>query len=303
MSETCFRNPFREGPLAMLSFFQIIILSVVQGLAELLPVSSSAHVIVAEKILGLDPSSPQMTFLLVMLHTGTMFAVIFYFRKRWLALFMQKSTHRNELIKMVVAATVATGIVGYGLKIIIERVFLAGGPKAEIEELFSNLTLISLALAAAGLVILATSFVGRKRRKKQGQLAAGVWVGVIQGLCLPFRGFSRSGATISTGLMLGMSKEFSEEFSFILAVILTPPVIGKELIRLLHAHRESGAAVHFGALLFPGLIGMVFSFLAGCLAIRWLSRWLENGKWHYFGVYCLVFSAVILVAIFFGGLS
>ena len=65
------------------SFWQILVLGLVQGAAELLPVSSSAHVIIAEKLLGLDPSAPEMTFLLVMLHTGTMFAVIVYFWKSW----------------------------------------------------------------------------------------------------------------------------------------------------------------------------------------------------------------------------
>ena len=66
-----------------MSLLQVIVLAIVQGLAELLPVSSSAHVVVAEKLMGLDPSSPQMTLLLVMLHTGTMFAVIAYFWKTW----------------------------------------------------------------------------------------------------------------------------------------------------------------------------------------------------------------------------
>ena len=66
-----------------MSIFKVIILAIVQGLAELLPISSSAHVIVAEKLMGLDPSSPQMTLLLVMLHTGTMFAVILFFRSAW----------------------------------------------------------------------------------------------------------------------------------------------------------------------------------------------------------------------------
>jgi undecaprenyl pyrophosphate phosphatase UppP len=67
----------------MPSLVKVLILAVVQGLAELLPVSSSAHVVVAEKLMGLDPSSPEMTLVLVMLHTGTMFAVIFYFWSQW----------------------------------------------------------------------------------------------------------------------------------------------------------------------------------------------------------------------------
>ena len=85
-----------------LNLIQILILAAIQGAAELLPVSSSAHVIVAEKLMGLNPSSPEMTFLLVMLHTGTMFAVLVYFWKRWLRLlsqgkgFVQNRSHRRD---------------------------------------------------------------------------------------------------------------------------------------------------------------------------------------------------------------
>src|SRR5580765_2322386 len=99
-----------------MNLFQILILALIQGAAELLPVSSSAHVIVAEKLLGLDPSSPEMTFLLVMLHTGTMFAVLAYFWKRWRPLL------HARFIKAVVVATLCTGIIGFGLKKAIEKI-------------------------------------------------------------------------------------------------------------------------------------------------------------------------------------
>src|SRR6202167_4448562 len=115
-----------------LNFLQILILGLVQGAAELLPVSSSAHVIVAEKLMRLDPSSPEMTFLLVMLHTGTMFAVIVYFWKSWIDHYCSDGSRFRSAFWNIVSATVVTGIVGLILQHVIEKKFLHGGPKAEI---------------------------------------------------------------------------------------------------------------------------------------------------------------------------
>jgi undecaprenyl-diphosphatase len=115
------------------------------------------------------------------------------------------------------------------------------------------------------------------------------WIGAAQGLCLPFRGLSRSGTTISVGLTLGISRRQAEEFSFALGVVLTPVVIFQEARRLYKAN-TTGASLDLAAMTHlagPSLIGMVLSFLAGLLALRWLSRWLEQGRWYLFGGYCL----------------
>jgi undecaprenyl-diphosphatase len=115
-------------------------------------------------------------------------------------------------------------------------------------------------------------------------------IGAIQGLCLPFRGFSRSGATISTGMLIGVSRHRAEVFSFALAVVLTPIVVGREVLRLQHA--QQGVAVVGMA---NGLIGAALSFVAGLLALKWLSRWLEAGRWHFFGFYCLAAAVAVFV--------
>jgi len=277
------------------SILQIILLGLVQGAAELLPVSSSAHVIVAEKLMGLDPSSPEMTFLLVMLHTGTMLAVIAYFWNAWRRDYFSSRESCLTTLKNVVMATGFTLVVGYGLKVLIEKVFMSGQAKAEIEELFSNLPLIAAALAAAGVLIIVS---GLKEKKSAGKreitLKAAALIGLVQGFCIPFRGFSRSGATISTGLLLGAAKRRVEEFSFALAVILTPPAIAVELHRLIKAHPEVGHAGEMWQLAKPGLFGMACSFVAGLLALRLLSRWLEAGRWQHFGYYCVFAAAVVL---------
>src|SRR5277367_3505687 len=104
-----------------MSLLNVIILAVVQGLAELLPVSSSAHVVVAEKLMGLDPSAPAMTLLLVMLHTGTMFAVIVYFWRRWRATYFASLAQLKRTAVQVILATALTGIIGEALKVLIEK--------------------------------------------------------------------------------------------------------------------------------------------------------------------------------------
>jgi undecaprenyl-diphosphatase len=275
----------------------ILILAIVQGLAELLPVSSSAHVVVAEKLMGLDPSSPQMTLVLVMLHTGTMFAVIVYFWKRWRYTYFQSKEAFKKSALLIILATVLTAIVGYSIIFVIEKTAFKGYPHAEIELLFSHLELIAPALAAAGILILLAGMRERRPRGHQGEpeelntKQAGL-IGVVQGLCLPFRGFSRSGATISTGMMTGVSRERAETFSFALAVVLTPAVIGREALRLVKAeHIQTGASL--GSAAFPALLGAVFSFLAGLVALKWLSSWLEAGRWYLFGIYCLVAAAIV----------
>lgn len=270
-----------------MSILSIIILAVVQGLAELLPISSSAHVIIVEKLLGLNPSSPEMTFLLVMLHTGTMFAVVIYFWPRWRNRFLVHD-FAKEVAKPLITATMATALSGFALKHWIEHVWLKGAANQEVEALFSNLPLIAVSLAVVGiLIIVAGKRSAAGARKGFPGFAHSLWIGLIQGVCLPFRGFSRSGATISMGLLLDEPRALAEDFSFALAVVITPPVIAREARRLAEA---GGAHMHAFT---PGLLGMVFSFIAGLAALRWLSNWLERGRWSYFGYYCLVASAAV----------
>lgn len=281
-----------------MSLLQVILLAVVQGLAELLPVSSSAHVVVAEKLMGLDPSSPPMTLLLVMLHTGTMFAVIVYFWQQWRRTYFESGAAFKGFAWRVIVATALTGIIGLGIQKAMEKTVFRGAPHAQIEDLFSHLELIAPALAAAGVLILIAGLwerrSGRMLRDERADLdmrQAGV-MGAVQGLSLPFRGFSRSGSTISAGMLAGAAKRRAEAFSFALAVVLTPAVVGREALRLVQAEKINGAGT-FAAATFPSLLGAVFAFFAGLLALRWLSRWLEHGRWYLFGIYCLCAAVVV----------
>jgi undecaprenyl-diphosphatase len=278
-----------------MSMLQVVILALIQGMAELLPISSSAHVVVAEKLMHLDPSAPSMTLLLVMLHTGTMFAVIVYFWRQWRTTYFQSRYAFKRFAWLIVVATMLTGVIGEAIIKIIEKTAFRGRPHAEIEELFSHLELIAPALAVVGVLIAVAGFFDKRDTRQEtadldpGQAAI---IGAVQGLCLPFRGFSRSGATISTGILLGVARTRLEAFSFALAVVLTPAVVGREVIRLMRAERLQGAP-DFASAAFPSVIGALFAFFAGLLALKWLSRWLEGGRWYFFGIYCLVAGIVV----------
>jgi undecaprenyl-diphosphatase len=281
-----------------MSLLRVVTLAIVQGLAELLPVSSSAHVVVAGKLMGLDPSSPQLTLLLVMLHTGTMFAVIVYFWRRWKTEYFQSAVSFRRFAAFIVLAIVLTASIGEGIIQTIEKTAFHDVPNAEIEDLFSHLELIGPALAVAGVLIVIAGMREKQRTTQPlpGTSDLNAWqaglIGAVQGLCLPFRGFSRSGATISTGMLAGVAKSKAEAFSFALAVVLTPPVVAREALRLVHSQRISGAA-DLAVAVFPSLVGAVFAFLAGLVALKWLSRWLERGHWYFFGIYCLVAAAIV----------
>jgi undecaprenyl-diphosphatase len=281
-----------------MSLVQVIILAVVQGLAELLPVSSSAHVVVAERVMGLDPSSPPMTLLLVMLHAGTMVAVIVYFWQRWRGTYFRSMAAFKEVAGSIILATALTGLIGEGIIKVIEKTILGSTQGAQIEDLFSHLEIVAPALAFGGVLILTAGILSRQHSTTSMRESPGVnihqagLIGTIQGLCLPFRGFSRSGATISVAMLAGVPKSQAEAFSFALAVVLTPAVVAREAVRLLRVHSTSGTSDLVSAFALS-LLGAVFAFLAGLIALKWLSRWLEGGRWYLFGIYCIIAAAVV----------
>ena len=180
----------------------------------------------------------------------------------------------------------------------------------QIEDLFGRLDLVAYALFAVGLLILwaglrergaqrATTTAYDRSVSRSGDnvtFSQSGWMGAIQGLSLPFRGFSRSGSTISAGLLAGANRERAERFSFALAVILTPAVVAREGMRLVKASHEATAAgtpLDLHGSIVAALVGMVLSFVAGLAALRWLSSWLESGRWYLFGLYCLAASVAV----------
>ncbi|HXH50606.1 MAG TPA: undecaprenyl-diphosphate phosphatase [Terriglobia bacterium] len=282
-------------------WFDVVILSLVQGLAELLPISSSAHVIITAKLLGENMSTPANALLLVMLHTGTMFAVIVYFWRQWVDTFFSSWEAFYRFARMVFVACFMSGVIAVPLVLLIEHALSHGAHGAEIEALFNKLNWISPALAAAGLLTLWAGL--HEVRKPETPSGAehrevtwlqAIVMGILQGVAIPFRGFSRSGTTISGALLAGGSRRMVESFSFAIVVAITPLAIAREFYRLLRANAHAGIHLTLATEIAPSILGMVCAFIAGLVALRWLSRWLEQGRWYWFGVYCLAVSVVAM---------
>lgn len=199
-----------------MSVLKIVVLAVIQGLAELLPVSSSAHVVVAEKLMGLDPSAPDLTLLLVLLHTGTMAAVIVYFWRDWRAAYFSGRMAFTRFAGHVVLATLLTAAIGLGIAKGLEHTLLQARPGADVEDLFSHLELIWPALFVVGVLIICADRLRPGVAKRDLSVTQAGLIGIVQGLCLPF--------------------------SFALAVVLTPAVIAREVWRF-ERHGFTGAAL------------------------------------------------------------
>src|SRR5262249_38390651 len=149
-------------------------------------------------------------------------------------------------IPALAIATVCTAAVGFPLKHLIERLFLSGDGSKEpqaIESLFQNLPLMACALATVGILIIIAGLKDERRPATLGKVSPlhSAIIGAVQGLALPFRGFSRSGSTISAGMLLGNARLNVEEFSFALAVILTPGIVGREVLMLIKEHGKAAA--------------------------------------------------------------
>jgi len=240
--------------------------------------------------------------LLVMLHTGTMFAVIVYFWRQWVDTSFSSWTAFYRFARMIFAASFLSGVVGYPLILLVEHILSHGNHHAEIEALFNKLNWIAPALAAGGILILYAGL--REARKpaaksdtKPGSVGwrHAVVMGIVQGFAIPFRGFSRSGSTISAGLLADGERMPIESFSFAMVVAITPLAIAREFYRLLRADAHAGIHFNLATALAPSLLGMVCAFLAGLVALKWLSRWLEQGRWYLFGIYCLAASVVVML--------
>jgi undecaprenyl-diphosphatase len=279
--------------------YQAVLLAIVQGLTELLPVSSSAHVIVTAELFHEDMSTPANALLLVMLHTGTMFAVIVYFWRQWMETFFSSWDEFLKFFRYIFVACFLSGAVGYPIILFVEHIL--GGSHAEIEDLFNKLNWIAPALAAAGILILYAGLrEARRPAKASGESRPVRWLdaiamGIVQGFAIPFRGFSRSGSTISAGLLTDGARAPIESFSFAMAVAITPLAIAREAYRLFRQVHHAGASVNLATALAPSLLGMAAAFLAGLVALKWLSRWLEQGRWYWFGIYCLAAAAIVQI--------
>lgn len=263
-----------------------VILGLVQGLTEFLPVSSSGHLALAKIFLGME--MPPLNYDLV-LHVSTTLATVIFFSRDICGLFVEwcrgfaggeaRSKPGWRVGWAVVLGTVVTGAIGMGLKNISEEASL-------------NSMAVGAFLLITGAFLLFSCRI-RDHGGKVG-LKNGLIVGVVQGIAV-MPGISRSGSTIIAGLLSGLSKEEAFRFSFLLSI---PAIIGATCVQAL----EFGGWDSFVSTLPEGwLAGAACSFVSGLLSLCLLKRLVIASKWWYFGVYCLAVGGLSVILTFMGG--
>lgn len=258
---------------------QAIILGILQGLTEFLPISSSAHLLLLPWIAGWQPMGLAFD---VMLHVGTLLALLAYFRRDWLELgkgslrllSCRESNPHGGLIAALVLGTLPALAVGWLFKD-----FIQGHLRHPL------VTVVTL--SAFGLLLLYADHLGdRKRTLAAVHWGDGLWVGAAQALAL-VPGVSRSGVTITAALFLGLTRTDSARFSFLLSTPIVALIGAKQTYDLL----ESGPAV--GEIGLAMTLGVIFSFLSGFLCIKYFLRFLSTRTYLPFVVYRLLLAAFI----------
>lgn len=254
-----------------MDLWRAIVLGLVQGLTEFLPVSSSGHLVLAEHLFGVDP--PGVTFEVV-LHLGTLLAVVLYFRRRIVSLLRElpgkkkssdKQNGRKYLLALIVG-TIPAGVIGLLFADYLETAF--SSPRAA-----------AFFLIITGLILFSTTFSRRVTRQLPDQPRAFL-IGCAQAAAL-LPGISRSGSTIATGMFLGLSPAGAAEFSFLLSI---PAILGATVLSLGQAFAEG---ISVSTLAVYGAGGLAAA-VSGYLSLRVVFRILRQGRFWWFGLYCVV---------------
>jgi len=275
---------------------EAIIVGVIQGLTEFIPVSSSAHLELAPWLFGFGSSRVVGTLAFdVFLHLGTLVALIVYFARDWVRLarawFASIGQRRigddpdRRLAWLLIAATIPAGIIGLLLEDVIEATFHGGSDAA-------RLAIAGFLVVGAVALWLADRFGSRQRRLDGVTLPVALVIGLSQAAAL-MPGISRSGATITAGLALGLTRETAARFSFLLA---TPITLGAGLYGSRDLFAESLTRNEWVAV----VVGFAASMLAGLLAIGFLLAWLRRRSVAVFSLYRLAFAAAIVALVVAG---
>lgn len=269
-----------------MDILEILILGFVQGIAEFLPISSSAHLIIFRDIFGIGSgmsANMNLTFDIA-LHFGTLLAIGVFFFKDFIKMIQKGFTKGvkdddGKILWYLVAATIPAAIVGVLFEEAIENVVR------------SNYVVIAIALAVMGIIIyLADKFSKETKTIKKMTLKDAILVGCSQVFAL-IPGFSRSGTTIAAGRVLGLDRESAAKFSFFLSA---PVVLGAVCLQLIKGTTFSVIAANLGTF----ILGILVSFVIGLLCIKYLLKYLQKHNFKVFMIYRVVLAAVVLIYIF-----
>lgn len=267
----------------MTETIQAVILGIVQGLTEFLPVSSSAHLNVFPWVFGWDTISESFD---VALHLGTLFAILIYFFKDWIDLivggarkvFKKEDSLNGKIFWYLVIATIPAGIMSLVLDKISENIV---GDNLNLEMI-----LIAVALIVMGIVLYIVDKKSENKVKyEEITLKQSVLVAISQALAAAFPGVSRSGITMTIARLLKIDRESAAKFSFLLA---TPIVAAAVLVNITSF-----------TLSIPFIAGVLASFVVGLFVIKFLMDYLKKGSFKIFAIYRIIIGIIILALVFF----
>jgi undecaprenyl-diphosphatase len=257
-----------------MTWFEALILGLIQGLTEFLPVSSSGHLEIAKSLFGINPE--ESFYFTVAVHGATVLSTLVVFWKEIVKLISGslkfKMNEETSYVLKILISMIPVGIAGMLLKEPIENMFNG------------NLVFVGSMLMVTAVLLALAHFI-RKRERSIGYWDALI-IGIAQAIAV-IPGISRSGATIATGLMIGNKKDEIAKFSFLMVLI---PVLGANLLEIVSGDIGSGSA-GFGVI----LIGFVTAFAAGYLACRWMIALVKRSRLIWFSVYCVIIGLMAVL--------
>ncbi len=263
-----------------MDWLEALILGLIQGLTEYLPVSSSGHLAIGAKLFGL--SGEENLAFTVAVHVATVLSTLVILWKEivWLfkGFFKFKWNDEMKYVVNILISMIPVAIVGFLFKDTVEEIFGSG------------LLVVGICLLVTA-ALLAFAYFAKPRQKEKISMLDAFVIGIAQAVAV-LPGLSRSGSTIATGLLLGNKKEKLAQFSFLMVI---PPILGEALLDVLKMVKGSADAAMNSIGFLPLAVGFITAFVVGCLACKWMINIVKKGKLIWFAVYCAIVGLVSII--------
>ena len=251
-----------------MTLVEAMILGIVQGLTEFLPISSSGHLVLMKHLLEIQGNGNELE---VLVHIGTLASILVVFSNDIKVLISDLKSKKNQsYIFFLFLASLPAAIAGIWFK-------------DYFELLFNDYFIVSKALLFTGLILILSFFF--KPRNKKHNIISSILIGLFQALAIT-PGISRSGMTISCALLMGINAKDAAKFSFLMAI---PVISGAGFLTFIDSYNNFSIPIPIG------FVALISSFLVGVLALKWLLNWLGKGKFHIFGIYCILLGLFMMI--------
>ena len=271
-----------------MNWLQALLLGLIQGLTEYLPVSSSGHLAIGQALFGLEDGESNLTFT-VLLHVATVLSTLVILWKEIVWIFKDIFTKQSWS-----SYSGLNGGTKYAINILISMipVMIVGFfLKDKVEEVFgSGLLVVGICLLITA-ALLAFSYFAKPRQKENISGWHAFVIGIAQA-CAVMPGLSRSGSTIATGLLLGNKKEKLAQFSFLMVI---PPILGEALLDIKDIFEVGFSEAMAGLSPVAAIVGFLAAFISGCFACKWMINIVKKGKLIWFAVYCVIIGIVAII--------